>query len=184
MPVATATPATETAPKGRIIDDSARGTVFWEAKVDSDNEQGQQSADEAAAAAAEREEAEGGANSPQTFGKPFKITWMSTERLPFYRTRGLRNPWNSNREVKIARDGTELEPGVGRRLVSLFHRPFPVQPQPQPQPQPQGSGQPSPVYTRGPGPVPAGVGNVVVEYTPPPLPPPPQHPSQPPGRPF
>ncbi|KAK5003802.1 hypothetical protein LTR60_006726, partial [Cryomyces antarcticus] len=50
----------------------------------------------------------------QEWGKPFKIEWISTNRLPFYRTRGLRNPWNANREVKIARDGTELETSVGK----------------------------------------------------------------------
>lgn len=101
------TPATATAPKGRIIDDSARGTIFWEA-----------------------DHADSGIDSPaneggsgQNWGRQFKIEWVSTNRLPFYRTRGLRNPWNANREVKIARDGTELEPGIGRRLVQMFHRP-------------------------------------------------------------
>lgn len=64
-----------------------------------------------------------GENASQDWGKPFRIEWISTARLPFYRTRGLRNPWNSNREVKIARDGTELEPSVGRKLVGMFHRP-------------------------------------------------------------
>ena len=59
----------------------------------------------------------------QDLGRPFKIEWISTVRLPFYRTRGLRNPWNANREVKIARDGTELEPSIGKRLVQMFHRP-------------------------------------------------------------
>lgn len=57
----------------------------------------------------------------QAFGKPFRIEWLATNRLPFYRTRGLRNPWNANREVKIARDGTELEPSVGKRLLQMFH---------------------------------------------------------------
>lgn len=58
----------------------------------------------------------------KTWGKPFKLEWLSISRLTFYRTRGLRNPWNSNREVKIARDGTELEPSIGRRLIGLFNR--------------------------------------------------------------
>ena len=31
QPKATITPASATAPRGRIIDDSARGTIFWEA---------------------------------------------------------------------------------------------------------------------------------------------------------
>lgn len=101
----TTTAATSTAPKGRIIDDSARGTIFWEVESLSDDE-----------ARGEQEE-EG-----QSFGKPFRIQWVSTERVPFHRTRGLRNPWNANREVKIARDGTEIEPTVGRKLVQLFHQ--------------------------------------------------------------
>ncbi|CAG8636353.1 3279_t:CDS:2 [Paraglomus brasilianum] len=42
--------------------------------------------------------------------------------LPFTRTRHLRNPWNANREVKISRDGTEVEPVVGERLLAEFHR--------------------------------------------------------------
>lgn len=114
------TPATETAPKGRIIDDSARGTIFWEADRSEEDEN-----------SPNREKPQGG----QDWGRQFEIEWMSTNRLPFYRTRGLRNPWNANREVKIARDGTELEPGVGRRLVQMFHRP---------PPSPQAGGPPMP----------------------------------------
>lgn len=114
------TPATTTAPKGHIIDDSARGTIFWEA--DTEEEEGQK-AEEPGNISGEGEGGETSPCNPQAFGKPFRIEWLSTEALPFYRTRGLRNPWNSNREVKIARDGTELEPSVGKRLVSMFHRP-------------------------------------------------------------
>jgi hypothetical protein len=121
LPTTIPTPATEFAPKGRIIDDSARGTIFWEVDGDTDDEK--QKA-EGLERATESDDPE--AVSPMTsqlFGRPFKIEWVSTERLPFYKTRGLRNPWNANREVKIARDGTELEPSVGRRLVSMFHKP-------------------------------------------------------------
>lgn len=107
------TPATATAPKGRIIDDSARGTIFWEAEH-SDNEDGESPAKRST-----------DDETGQTWGRQFEIKWLSTSRLPFYRTRGLRNPWNANREVKIARDGTELEPSVGRRLVQMFHRSSP-----------------------------------------------------------
>lgn len=110
------TAATEWAPKGRIIDDSARGTIFWEADVSEDEEE-----ENKPDGSVQPVEADG-LNAPQTWGKPFRIEWISTNRLPFYRTRGLRNPWNANREVKIARDGTELEPGVGKRLVQMFHR--------------------------------------------------------------
>jgi len=128
IPRSIPTAPTEFAPKGRIIDDSARGTIFWEA--DPDEEQPSHvdgevddPEDKTQAADAE-EEAEETAESgdPQAFGKPFEIQWLSTTRLPFYRTRGLRNPWNANREVKIARDGTELETNVGRRLIQMFQR--------------------------------------------------------------
>ncbi|KAH8157577.1 hypothetical protein CIB48_g10670 [Xylaria polymorpha] len=95
LPKAIPTEATETCPRGRIIDDSAAGQYSgkWSEMM---------------------------LTGP--WGKPFKLDWLSTTRLPFYKTRGLRNPWNSNREVKIARDGTELEPTVGRKLIGLFNR--------------------------------------------------------------
>ena len=116
LPKAVPTEATEFAPKGRIIDDSARGTIFWEAEREAD-ESGSETESDVASANSGAEEGEA-----KTWGKPFKLEWLGTKKLPFYRTRGLRNPWNSNREVKIARDGTELEPSVGRRLIGLFNR--------------------------------------------------------------
>lgn len=118
------TDATETTPKGRIIDDSARGTIFWEVVRD-DFPDGQDQ-DEVTSAVTDQDDASSGIDGGlenKTWGKPFKLEWLGTNRLPFYRCRGLRNPWNSNREVKIARDGTELEPSVGRRLIGLFNRP-------------------------------------------------------------
>ena len=130
IPRSIPTAATEFAPKGRIIDDSARGTIFWEAEpieeelvriIDQeihdpgDVEKTDEHTDDAEDTALSSE--------AQAFGKPFKIEWISTNRLPFYRTRGLRNPWNANREVKIARDGTEIETSVGRRLVQMFQKP-------------------------------------------------------------
>ena len=122
LPMTIPTPPTATATKGRVIDDSARGTIFWEADDASrtENESGNVSGDG-------YESAVSAGISPattQTFGKPFKIEWVSSDKLPFYRTRGLRNPWNANREVKIARDGTEIEPSVGRRLTAMFHKPM------------------------------------------------------------
>ncbi|KAB8232525.1 putative YT521-B-like splicing factor [Aspergillus alliaceus] len=115
----TPTPATSTAPKGRIINDLARGTVFWEA--DSSEDEGRSKIKRSVADVAE-EVAESGF---QSIGKPFRIQWLSTERVPFHRTRGLRNPWNANREIKIARDGTEIEPAVGERLMQLFNTSYP-----------------------------------------------------------
>ncbi|KAG8164801.1 hypothetical protein KVR01_005076 [Diaporthe batatas] len=125
LPKEIPTEPTDSTPKGRIIDDSARGTIFWEVlREDPDNSE----ADEAAAVGIttelDAESSFSGDLGPEnkTWGKPFKLEWLCTTRLPFYRCRGLRNPWNSNREVKIARDGTELEPSVGRRLIGLFNK--------------------------------------------------------------
>ena len=128
VPRSIPTAATDQAPKGRIIDDSARGTIFWEADLEDEDEEelddNETTKPETSAAAKAKENAEEAkiAGEAQAFGKPFKVQWLATNRLPFYRTRGLRNPWNANREVKIARDGTELETSVGRRLVQMFHR--------------------------------------------------------------
>ncbi|KAL9095661.1 MAG: hypothetical protein Q9165_002093 [Trypethelium subeluteriae] len=118
------TPATAHAPKGRVIDDSARGTIFWEAdRSDDEDDSGEADAEETEEKKHSKlGDASPNKENPQDWGKPFKLEWISTQRLPFYRTRGLRNPWNANREVKIARDGTELEPSVGRRLIQMFQR--------------------------------------------------------------
>ncbi|KAJ7152273.1 YT521-B-like domain-containing protein [Mycena crocata] len=56
------------------------------------------------------------------WGKEFRLDWLCTEPLSFQRTRHLRNPWNHNREVKVSRDGTELEPSVGQSLLEEWHR--------------------------------------------------------------
>ena len=122
LPRSIPTPATQFAPKGHIIDDSARGTIFWEADYednDTDPDIDEETKSEDSAEDADERQSTTG---PQAFGRPFKIEWVSTSRLPFYRTRGLRNPWNANREIKIARDGTELETSVGRRLLQMFDR--------------------------------------------------------------
>ncbi|KAF7712193.1 Uncharacterized protein PECH_006791 [Penicillium ucsense] len=140
------TAATPIAPRGRIIDDPARGTIFWEVESSEDEHDAGPSNDSKVegpgagldtppppspslppqpAPVFTSEAATGGMTGDeeeiQTFGKPFRIQWLSTDRVPFHRTRGLRNPWNANREVKIARDGTEIEPTVGRKLISLFY---------------------------------------------------------------
>ena len=143
------TVATEHAPAGKIIDDLARGTIFWEADGDdelatSPGVEGVEAAfaasePEAATAQLAQQSSESSRPSltttttgessgdqiellPSTAGS-FRVEWISTRRVPFYSTRGLRNPWNVNREVKIARDGTELEPSIGKKLVALFSHP-------------------------------------------------------------
>jgi YT521-B-like domain len=111
------TPATQHAPKGYVTEDSTRGTIFWEAESDDNAQTRDLEADTSIIEAFDLEA------EKQSLGHPFKIEWLSTEKLPFHRARGLRNPWNHNREVKIARDGTEIEPTVGWKLVHLFHTP-------------------------------------------------------------
>ncbi|SCZ95232.1 BZ3500_MvSof-1268-A1-R1_Chr11-2g03372 [Microbotryum saponariae] len=53
-------------------------------------------------------------------GTPFPVHWLSTRRLPFTRTRSILNSFNNNREVKISRDGTEIEPNAGLALLRLW----------------------------------------------------------------
>ncbi|KAL6716281.1 hypothetical protein ACLMJK_005847 [Lecanora helva] len=139
IPRSIPTAPTEFAPKGRIIDDSARGTIFWEADLEDeelapiiDQDIGELIGSRKAEEQTEDIDEQVITAEAQAFGKPFKIEWISTNRLPFYRTRGLRNPWNANREVKIARDGTEIETSVGRRLVQMFQKPLPLEGSQQP----------------------------------------------------
>ncbi|KAI0702255.1 YT521-B-like domain-containing protein [Cytidiella melzeri] len=62
------------------------------------------------------------------WGESFRVEWIKTTRLPFYRTRQFRNPWNHDREVKVSRDGTELEPSVGQALLDEWEKPEPSPP--------------------------------------------------------
>lgn len=56
------------------------------------------------------------------WGRPFPVDWIHTDHLSFSRTKHLRNPWNHGREVKISRDGTELEPSIGRQLLEEWNK--------------------------------------------------------------
>ena len=128
VPRSIPTPATEFAPKGRIIDDSARGTIFWEAEPEDEDLAQMVDGEVETPPETDKDTKEPEVvddavrlGDAQASGRPFKIEWQAISRVPFYRTRGLRNPWNANREVKIARDGTELETSVGRRLIEMFN---------------------------------------------------------------
>lgn len=57
-----------------------------------------------------------------TWGTAFKVQWIKTDHLPFIRLRHLRNRWNYDREVKVSRDGTELEPSTGDSLLREWDR--------------------------------------------------------------
>jgi RNA recognition motif-containing protein len=62
------------------------------------------------------------AASSDSWGQPFRIEWLETRPLPFQNVRRLRNPWRDNRQVKVSRDGTELEPSVGRQLLEEWSK--------------------------------------------------------------
>ncbi|CAK5283816.1 unnamed protein product [Mycena citricolor] len=48
------------------------------------------------------------------------VEWICPESLPFKRTRNIVNTWNRDREVKISRDGTELDPVAGSALLEAW----------------------------------------------------------------
>ncbi|EME78067.1 uncharacterized protein MYCFIDRAFT_168602, partial [Pseudocercospora fijiensis CIRAD86] len=102
------TPPTATAPQGQIVDDQARGTLFWEAERRNTSSSSSPS------------EFYDDDNSAENSSLPFNISWLSVRRVPFQKTKGLKNSWNSGKDVKVARDGTELESGVGRKILELF----------------------------------------------------------------
>ncbi|XP_023232201.1 YTH domain-containing protein 1-like [Centruroides sculpturatus] len=45
---------------------------------------------------------------------------LARRELPFTKTQHLYNPWNEGKQVKIGRDGQEVEPKVGEELCRLF----------------------------------------------------------------
>lgn len=101
-------------PAGRIVDDSSRGILFWEVS-DSTEDKAKTNKDE--------DEDDGSTMSANNWTIPFKVQWLSpiNKTVPFYKVRSLRNPYNKNKYLKIARDGTEIEPTVGRKLLAMFH---------------------------------------------------------------
>lgn len=91
-----------TYPEGRIVKDTVRGCIYWES-MDQDFEQVEADIDE------------------NCWTAPCSIEWLSGDsQVLFSRARQLRNPLNANKPVKIARDGTEIAPSVGRQLCELF----------------------------------------------------------------
>ncbi|TPX65916.1 hypothetical protein SpCBS45565_g04818 [Spizellomyces sp. 'palustris'] len=57
---------------------------------------------------------------PPKWGTPFKVNWMIIHPLPFSRVKHLRNAWNANKQVKVSRDGIEVETSIGKRLLQEF----------------------------------------------------------------
>ena len=49
-----------------------------------------------------------------------QIKWLSTEIIKFEEMRGLRNAWNSYKEIHIARNVTAVEPSVAKSLLRCW----------------------------------------------------------------
>lgn len=159
------TPATQWAPRGRIIDDRDRSTIFWEIESET-GDSGDESAKNARLATANGSVSESAEDTPAPTlagspvivtptpatpssktpprshdeqrressdsapedgmtgaagsGNVFHVEWLSVRKLQFFKTKGLRNAYNGNRDIKIARDGTEVEPVAAKRLLALF----------------------------------------------------------------
>ncbi|KAG0037119.1 hypothetical protein BGZ82_003145, partial [Podila clonocystis] len=58
----------------------------------------------------------------KSWGIKFPIQWIHVHKVPFNRTARMYNPYYENREVKVSKDGTELEPSVGQQLMALFQK--------------------------------------------------------------
>jgi len=98
---------TAVVPDGKIVEDRSRNTIFWESS--------------SSTGAGSKALSPADLSPGSAMSQPFSIEWQSQRRVPFSRTRGLLNPLNQNREVKVARDGTELDPSVGKTMMVLFH---------------------------------------------------------------
>ncbi|GJJ74973.1 hypothetical protein EMPS_07331 [Entomortierella parvispora] len=63
-----------------------------------------------------------GSTTTTSWGTVFTVEWIQVHKVPFSRTTHLLNPLYENREVKVSKDGTEVEASVGEQLLSLFQR--------------------------------------------------------------
>ncbi len=52
--------------------------------------------------------------------RSFAIDWIIKRPIPFHTIRNLRNPWREDRQIKVSRDGTELDPAVGVELLEIW----------------------------------------------------------------
>lgn len=57
-------------------------------------------------------------------GGCFKVQWVTYTPLSFNRVVNLTNSYNDNEPLRKSRDGTEIDPKVGRELCLMFEVPF------------------------------------------------------------
>ncbi len=99
-------PASGSLRQGILYEDLDRKSLFWEADDSLKLSGGEQ-----------------GTTPPplSTEGhSPFRVEWRKVGPISFNKTKTITNKWNHNREIKISRDGTELDTIAGHQLVRLF----------------------------------------------------------------
>lgn len=57
----------------------------------------------------------------EQFGNPCQIEWLSTKEIPFEEIRGIKNAWNSNKEVHVARNVTAIETNAASYLLKSWN---------------------------------------------------------------
>lgn len=57
----------------------------------------------------------------EQFGNPCQIEWLSTAEVPFEQVRGVKNAWNSNKEVHVARNVTAIETRAASYLLKSWN---------------------------------------------------------------
>ncbi|KAI1298328.1 hypothetical protein EDD11_006794 [Mortierella claussenii] len=58
----------------------------------------------------------------KSWGIRFPINWIHVHKVPFSKTTHMLNPLYENREIKVSKDGTEVDPSVGEQLLNLFKK--------------------------------------------------------------
>ncbi|KAG0002187.1 hypothetical protein BGZ79_003438 [Entomortierella chlamydospora] len=58
----------------------------------------------------------------KSWGIRFPVRWIHVHKVPFSKTTHMLNPLYENREVKVSKDGTEVDPTVGEQLLNLFKK--------------------------------------------------------------
>jgi hypothetical protein len=57
----------------------------------------------------------------EQFGNPCQIEWLSTAEVPFEEVRGIKNAWNSNKDVHVARNVTAIETRAASYLLKSWN---------------------------------------------------------------
>ncbi|KIV88628.1 hypothetical protein PV10_08295 [Exophiala mesophila] len=56
----------------------------------------------------------------EQFGNPCDIEWISTKAISFDEIRGIKNAWNNNKEIQVARNVTAVEPRAATELLKVW----------------------------------------------------------------